>query len=177
MKHFILLIFMALTSVSIKAQNIEILNISDDMVEVKLSDGEKMSVPLDENYKIVGNKVSLEDNFVFENSEKIGKYNRKRLKLTNNDRLKFYRDGNEVTLRDKKMNIITKGNLVFDENYNYLKAIEITDNIFADKQIAESWLILNVIHDLHPSQKKNPFVDGLIIGALISIGVAIGGAL
>src|SRR5690606_34381536 len=177
MKPFALLILFVLGSISIKAQNIEILKISDDKVEVKLSDGENVSIPLGENYKIVGNKISLEDNFVFEIVKKIGKYNRKRLKLTNNDRLKFYRDGNEVTLRDKKMNIITKGNLVFDENYNYLTAIEITDNSFADKQIAESWLILKVIHDLNPSQKKNPFVDGLIIGALISIGVAIGGAL
>lgn len=177
MKQFALLILFVFGTISTQAQNIEILNISDDKVEIKLSNGEKMSVPLDENYKIVGNKVSLEDSFVYDDGEKIGKYNRKRLKLTNNDRLKFYRDGDEVTLRDKKMNIITKGKLVFEENYNYLTAIEITDNSFADKQIAESWLILKVIHDLNPSQKKDPFVDGLIIGALISIGVAIGGAL
>ena len=70
MKPFALLILFVLGSISIKAQNIEILKISDDKVEVKLSDGENVSIPLGENYKIVGNKISLEDNFVFENSEK-----------------------------------------------------------------------------------------------------------
>lgn len=167
MKHFTIIMLLMLSSLAVKAQNIEVLKIADDVVEIKLSDGEDMSVPLNGYYRIVGNKISLQDYFVYVNDEKVGKYNHKRLKI-NNDKLRFYRDGNEVILRDRDKNIVTKGELIFDETHNYLKAIKIEDNTFNDKQIAESWLALRVIHNLNPSQDDDDFIYGLFMG--IGIG-------
>jgi len=164
--NYILLTFISfLSSFSAQAQNIEILSSDNTEVKVKLTDGKSMSVPI-ERYRIVGADISLHDYFVYRNGDKIGKYNQRRLKLDNGDKFKFRIQGNEVILTDNNRNVVT-GELIFDEKYNYLKTIKITDNKSDDKQITESWLVLKVVHHLQPDQNNNDFIHGLIIGTAI----------
>ncbi|SFN89477.1 hypothetical protein SAMN05421741_11328 [Paenimyroides ummariense] len=164
--NYILLTFISfLSSFSAQAQNIEILSSDNTEFKVKLTDGKNMSVPI-ERYRITGDDISLHDYFVYRNGDKIGKYNQRRLKLENGEKFKFRIQGNEVILTDNNRNVVT-GELIFDEKYNYLKTIKITDNKSADKQIAESWLVLKVVHHLQPDQNNNDFIHGLIIGTAI----------
>ena len=155
-----------LSCVTLKAQNIEILSSDSTEVKVKLTDGKNMAVPLG-GYRIVGDDISLRDYFVYRNGNKIGKYNQRRLKLQNGERLRFSLQGNEVVLRDSNRNVVTRGELIFDKKYNYLKTIKITDNTFYDPQITESWLVLKTVHNLKPDQENNDFIHGLIIGTAI----------
>lgn len=116
---------------------------------------------------LIGDDISLRDYFVYRNGNKIGKYNQRRLKLQNGERLRFSLQGNEVVLRDSNRNVVTRGELIFDKKYNYLKTIKITDNTFYDPQITESWLVLKTVHNLKPDQENNDFIYGLIIGTAI----------
>lgn len=164
--NYILLTVFSVLSCCAQAQNIEILSSDNTEVKVKLTDGKNMSIPI-ERYRITGENISLHDYFVYRNGDKIGKYNQRRLKLKNGERLKFRIQGNEVALTDNNRNVVATGELIFDEKYNYLKTIRITDNKSNYKQIAESWLVLKVVHHLQPDQNNNDFIHGLIIGTAI----------
>ncbi len=164
MKHFIILALLILSSLAVKAQNIEILKISDNQMEVKLSNGELMTVPTNGNYDIVGEKLAFENRSVLKDGKAIGRFNRSRLKLDSGDKLRVYFDGNEVEIYNKNREVVTKGKMIFDEQYNYLKNIEVTENTYADQSLTEAWLMLNIVDYLTPDDSND---DGFLLGYVI----------
>lgn len=165
---------------SIQAQNITVQNISSNKSVVQVSDKESVRISFDNYFRAEAETFNLVNYYIYAdslNQNKIGKYSKNRLKFNDGRHYKYKlnKKNNNILVYDKEKNIVFNGKLIYDENFGYLKSIEVLKNE-TDTKIVEAWATLSTIHKIYSNESKD-LKDNFLLGALIGAGLGVGGAL
>lgn len=172
MKRICTLLSFLFLNVICYSQTIEVLKFNANESQLKLSNGELVSIPLKDNLRFEGNEIVIKDKSVYNKNQKIAKYSKSKLKLTDGTTMFFWRKENEVFLgngkRQSKHEFYAKATLQFNEDFNYLESITINEMNFENKALIESWLAFNTIDYLiaKPSSSSDDYMIGYLIGTI-----------
>lgn len=180
MKGILSFVFFTFSICITFSQEITIRSLIDNKSEVRISNGEIVKISFGDYFRAEGETFNLVDYYVYSDSlshNRIGKYGKNRLKIDGNKRYKYKLDrkSERVFVYDKDKNVVFEGRLVYNNNFGYLKSIELVSNQ-TDSGVIEAWVALSTIQRMYGGESKE-LIDNIIFGVLLGLGISIGGGI
>ena len=173
--YYFILLFVCILTTKGYSQNIDVLKFNKNEVALKLEDNQILEIKLPlYTYNMSLGDIQLSDSFILKNNQKIGKFNKNKLKLNDGKRLYSYRQGNKYYVVNgfskNNRKVYAKADLKFNENFNYLEKITITENNFEDRHLIEAMMVVRIIENLTIVKKdtSDDYNFGVAIGTIIA---------
>jgi hypothetical protein len=171
MKNIILFILFVFSLNYLNAQDILIQSISGKESLVLSSDKKSVKITFGNNFKAETNSFNLVNDRIYSDSlnlNKIGEYNKKRLKFDDGRYFKYQLDNKnkKIFIYNEDKKVVFEGKLIYDEKFNILKSIEIVKNNIDTK--VEAWVALVTIQKIYGNENKE-ILGYLAFGAVAGI--------
>lgn len=176
MKKFFACVAFLTMSVGVGAQTFDVVKINKQEVAINLNGHDEVSyqLPLKYPFKMPVYNLEVFQGDVLVGEQKVGSVNNSRLKLNDGTKLFFEKKGNVVTITNGKKEVYSKAVLNYNEDYDFLESIIITENTFKDKALMESWILYKTIKEVTYVKKdtSDDLLYGLAIGNIIATALA-----